>query len=925
MCGRFIHLISIVFVISTALTGLGQDADPSLVGWWKLDGDASDSSGSGNDGTVFGDPQWVPGRVGDAIELDGDGDYVDIGPVGISGMDPRTVAGWAKASTIDIPSWTTVFGFAPVQGGDLAYADIEVDDVGRYAVHVGSYGGDTYSYPLIDLDTEWHHFAVTYDGSGGTFYVDGEPGESEEGAIGTVDEVRIGARLSVPNYFSGLIDDVRVYNRALTEAEILGLIPPQLTAYNPNPADGAEGVIAPVLRWEAGDTAVSHRVYFGTNPNPGPAEFMTEASWTVIGLGLGQMIPGATHYWRVDEVEVDDATIHTGDVWSFTAAPLTAHQPIPHDGAKWVDTEPTLRWSLGMAAASHDVYFGTGETEVTNGAGDTFKGNQRALAYDPGGLQPDTAYYWKIDSYDSAATKYEGQVWKFTTLGPGGGIKAEYFAGTSLSGVPILTQIEDGVDHLWGGGEVAGGISDSISARWTGELEVAFTERYTFYTNSDDGVRLYLDGKLIISNWTNHGAEEDRCRPILLEAGQRYAIVMEWYENTGQAVAQLFWESAHTPKAIIPAGPLQPPVRARNPKPRNGATAARQTPTLRWTAGDKAVQHDVYFGSDQAAVAGADPTTPGVYRGRLNLTTTSYVPTEAPLEWDKTFFWRVDEVNGLDMWKGSLWSFTTANYIVVDDFEDYNDYSPDRIFQTWIDGFGFTDPPPGNPGNSTGSTVGYTEPPFTEQTIVHGGAQSMPFGYDNTGATGKARYSEAEREWPSSQDWTRNGVKAFALWFHGNPANAPGPLYVGLQDSAGTRKDVSQTDPTLVQQGRWQQWNIELTEFTGVSLATIKKVYIGVGNRISPVVGGTGSLFIDGIGVHPPRCVASLLQPENDLNDDCIVDYADLVIMAGEWLGSGAGLTADLDADDDVDFGDYADLADSWLDEALWPQQSAFE
>jgi hypothetical protein len=915
MCGKSICLISIVFVVTMALTAFGQDMDPSLVGWWKLDGDALDSTGNGNDGTVFGDPQWVPGRIADAIALDGDGDYVDIGPVGISGIDPRTIAGWAKASTVDVPSWTTVFGFAGTQAGDLTYFDVEVDDTGRYAVHVGMYEGEPYFFPLFDVDTQWHHFAVVYDGSEGTFYVDGELGDSEEGAIGTVDDMKIGARLSVPNYFPGLIDDVRVYNRALTAAEASALIPPHLTAYNPNPADGAEGVIAPLLRWEAGDTAVRHRVYFGTNPTPGPAEFKTESTWAVMGLQPGEMIPGTTHYWRIDEVEPDGTTIHTGEVWSFTAAPLTAYNPSPHDGAKWVTTPVVLSWSQGMTAHSHDVYFGTDETEVADGGGDTFKGNQRSTTYDAGTLQPDTTYYWKVDEHEPDGTTYQGDVWSFTTLGPGGGIKAEYFAGTNLSGVPILTRVEDGVNHFWGNGEVAGGLSDNISARWTGELEVPFTERYTFYTNSDDGVRLYLDGKLIISNWTDHGTEEDRSRPILLVAGQRYSIVMEWYENTGGAVAQLSWQSAHTPKAVIPAGPLQPPLRARDPKPRNGAAAAKHTPTLRWTAGDEAAQHDVYFGSDEAAVANADPTTPGVYRGRFDLDATSYVPTEAPLEWAETFFWRVDEVNGVDMWKGGVWSFTTADFIVVDDFEDYSDYSPHRVFQTWIDGFGYTDPVP-RQGNGTGSTVGYTEPPFAEQTVVHRGAQSMPFGYDNTASP---FYSEAEREWPVPQDWTRKDVKALTLWFYGNPGNAPAPLYVGLQDSTGSRRNVSRTDLTAVQQGGWQDWNIELSRFTGVNLTAVKKMYVGVGNRNNPTAGGTGNLFIDDIGVYPSRCVPSLAKPENDFNDDCVVGYADLVIMAGQWLGGDTGLTGDLDGDGDVDFADYARLADTWLDEQLWP------
>jgi len=93
----------------------------------------------------------------------------------------------------------------------------------------------------------------------------------------------------------------------------------------------------------------------------------------------------------------------------------------------------------------------------------------------------------------------------------------------------------------------------------------------------------------------------------------------------------------------------------------------------------------------------------------------------------------------------------------VEDFEDYNDFEPDRIFDTWMDGWDI-------PAN--GSQVGYAEPPFAEKTIIHGGKQSMPLSYDNTGGVA---YSEAERTFAVPQDWTVKDVKALTLWFRGNP------------------------------------------------------------------------------------------------------------------------------------------------------------
>lgn len=201
-----------------------------------------------------------------------------------------------------------------------------------------------------------------------------------------------------------------------------------------------------------------------------------------------------------------------------------------------------------------------------------------------------------------------------------------------------------------------------------------------------------------------------------------------------------------------------------NPEPANGATGVKQTPFLCWSPADKAVLHDVYLGIDENAVADAHIATAGIYQGRQN--TTSYAPGE--LQWGKTYYWRIDEVDNLNpqsVWKGDVWSFTTADYITIDDYESYDDYD-NRIFETWIDGFGYTDPQPGHRGNNTGSTIGYVDPPFTEQTIIHGGKQSMPFGYNNVTWP---FYSMAERTWDVPQDWTRDGVKALTLWFRGLP------------------------------------------------------------------------------------------------------------------------------------------------------------
>lgn len=280
-------------------------------------------------------------------------------------------------------------------------------------------------------------------------------------------------------------------------------------------------------------------------------------------------------------------------------------------------------------------------------------------------------------------------------------------------------------------------------------------------------------------------------------------------------------------------------------------------------------------------------------------------------------------------------NIAVANYFVVDDFESYGEVDVPgedggRIQYTWMDGLGWRIPSPGYEGNGTGSSVNI------DSVTVYGGEQSMRFDYDNTGAFRNifgdpitVHYSEAERAWDTAQDWTAHGIKALSLWLYGDPNNDPNAAeqtYVAVQDNLGTTKVVPYGgDPGDMTEASWHEWNIDLKEFNeaGVNMANIKKLYIGVGNRDHPEPGGTGTLYIDDIRLYQPRCVPSLLRPDADLSGDCAVGYADLEIITGQWLGIADEfwrLESDLQQNGQVNFRDYAVLADMWLDEQLWPE-----
>ncbi|MHC4438202.1 MAG: PA14 domain-containing protein [Planctomycetota bacterium] len=856
MSKQLIYLVSFVFMFGLILTSSGNAAEADLVGWWKFDETsgtiAHDASGNGNDGALNGDPVWVTGKKNGALQLDGDGDYVEVGSVGISGIDTRTIAGWAKASTTAIPGGTTVFGFAPIGNTDGTYFDVAVDDSGNYGLYVGGW-----YFPFCAVDTQWHYFAATFTGDGGSWYLDGQYIDSEEGPLGTIDQVRIGARIEDNKFFPGIIDDVRIYNKALTLEEIIKLMAGP-NAYNPVPADSTLYTDIWVnLGWLPGNTAVSHDVYFSDNfddvndtagdayrGNQTALYFLAGAPGSPYPEGL---VPGTTYYWRIDEVEADGTTVHKGDIWSFTVPSKKAYFPDPADGAKFIGTDTQLSWTPGFGAKLHTVYFGDNFDDVNNAADGSPK---PLLSHNPGPLEPGKTYYWRVDEFDTVDT-YKGPVWSFTTAGSGGGIRGDYFRGMDLRN-HALRRIDPQINFSWGPPDPSIG-ENNFSVRWTGEVEVAFTEKYTFYTNTDDGARLWVDGKQLVNDWNDHGAEENS-GTIDLAGGQFYPIVMEYYENGGGAVAQLSWSSPSTTKQLIPQAALSPPIRAGTPNPPNKATDVKRVSILKWTAGDHAVSHQVYFGTDKDAVSNADTGSPE-YKGPSTLGEEKYDP--GLLEWDTTYFWRIDEVNDSDPnspWTGNLWSFTTANFPVVDDFEVY-DARNDQIWWAWKDGLGYAahDNEPAYPGNGTGSAVGdESTASFTEETIVHGGRQSMPLSYDNN-KQGYSKYSEVELTLSHPRDWTEKEPTVLSLWFHGNLSNTPERMYVAIANSTGIPVTIYHDDTNAAKTAAWTEWVIPLQSIAdlGIILTDVTSIAIGLGTRGNLTIpGGSGKIYIDDIRLY---------------------------------------------------------------------------
>lgn len=139
--------------------------------------------------------------------------------------------------------------------------------------------------------------------------------------------------------------------------------------------------------------------------------------------------------------------------------------------------------------------------------------------------------------------------------GTGNGLRGEYFNNRDLTN-RVFTRIDNTVNFNWGSGSPDSRIgANTFSVRWTGTIEPRFSERYTFTTRSDDGVRLFIDGRLIIDQWNDH-APTNHTGSITLEAGVQYDIRMEYYENAGGATAALSWQSASQALQVIPRSQL---------------------------------------------------------------------------------------------------------------------------------------------------------------------------------------------------------------------------------------------------------------------------------------------------------------------------------------------------------------------------------
>ncbi|MCF7973914.1 MAG: discoidin domain-containing protein [Phycisphaerae bacterium] len=551
-----------------------------------------------------------------------------------------------------------------------------------------------------------------------------------------------------------------------------------------------------------------------------------------------------------------------------------ASDPNPQNGAEDVLVDADLSWEPGMSAKTHDIYFGTAFEDVNDAAVPTIAGLD-VNSFDPGRLEFGQTYFWRVDAVSGTPDKTvtKGAVWSFTaepySVMIPVGIDHVTASSATAANPPSLVVNGSGLD-----GSTHSTDSDTMWLSDTPELDPwlmfefdslqkldhmviwnsnGASERFVGWGIKKVNIEFSVDGVA----WTGLAESTEISQAPGLDTYSEPQVV-----NLGLALAKYVrlnilsnWGGLLNQYGVAEVQFYGLPMYARTPDPVSGSTVLPSA-VATWRAGREAAEHAVYTGTDAQALTSS-----------VSSNSNSIDLSSLDLQLDQTYYWRVDEVNeaeAVSVWQGPVWTLSIVPFLTVDDFDRYDNFSPNRPFQTWLDGFGYSADeffPVDYPGNGTGSGVGHDiwgpgSPHFDgtimESTLAKSG-KSMPLYFNNTGGIS---VSEAVRTFESAQNWAAYGIKSLSLDIYGDPGNS-GQLYLKIN---GTRINYSGLSDALQRQ-QWIPWHIDLSGVSGLQAVT--SLTLGIEGA-----GATGVVYVDDIRLYAltPETIDPVVPSDSDPN-----------------------------------------------------------
>jgi len=664
-------------------------------------------------------------------------------------------------------------------------------------------------------------------------------------------------------------------------------------ANNPVPGDGRACPVDVLLGWQVGAGSVtSHNVYFGTDPdavaNATTASAQFKGNFTQPVFDPGSLAGATRYYWRVDEIGetyvvpslVGPDGAVKGPLWTFVtpgydllqvdlALPYKFQPGDPSLVQYWIPTAKEgwtiwldQRWwdlymhdwvlypdigKTGINAALSTVYDGEGGVKV-NGMYMENKAGGGAEGF-PQGEPIANSWYYAVDHVNAPRSSIvlclqnlpAGEYW----------VRSYHNYWEPCSG-RVREKTECANDYGQGMQFVRAMSMQQANDYYAGAAHNVIPTFMNYAGADTGGITSIADAVNVMPTHTTTDADVATSLIKFTTDGSPVIVAYEAapYQDTG--------DQYKGPRGILNAFEIQargPMFTAGRPSPADGDVEVERSAGITWTPGGLAVSHEVYFGTDQAAVADGTATKVTVPRGTETL--------ERLLVLGQAYYWRVDEV-GADgtVWPGEVWSFATAQCTKIEDFE--GELAWEVTGGGWLE---------------------------SSSDLQRSGLASLQLQYYNRSPN---KSSGASMMFDEAQNF--NGYEALGFYHMGEAGNQDDKLYVVIEDADGNSSTVVSSANVNLSDTQWQLWSAELTEFAGVDLANVTRIEIGVGTPGGSSSSAIGNLYIDDVGLCGGGGAGGC-PCFGDLNVDGQIDLADLQAVAGILLDAGSPFIVPVEED----------------------------